>query len=239
MPTDDQMPERRREPHVTQGHRESLNILHEMCTIMNIHFTRSQLAICISLIEDGVDPEALVTVARVLMDEYPKEEKDSNGEGDIDAKSVLHQNSPPRCVLLHTTTNTINTKFNSSAFLDRGFSSQPWDLDGLTTQCNRESTAKIPDREFNNLLMEIASAGQTDILFERTVESVIAKKLAEFRSRFEEQSFDLMLSGPQLFDDESKQFPYLSALNQTHIIFYFESFISICLPEPLNGLKIN
>lgn len=77
MPKKDQVPEKQQEPKGMQAHREGLDILHEISTLLvrfldsskqgvywpwlqNVPLTYSQLAVCTSLIEEGVNPEALV-----------------------------------------------------------------------------------------------------------------------------------------------------------------------------------
>jgi mitotic-spindle organizing protein 1 len=39
--------------------REVIDILHEIATLLNTHLNRQQLSYCVSLIENGVNPEAL------------------------------------------------------------------------------------------------------------------------------------------------------------------------------------
>ncbi|KAF2428965.1 mitotic-spindle organizing protein associated with a ring of gamma-tubulin 1 [Tothia fuscella] len=39
--------------------REVVDILHEISTLLNTHLNRHQLSYCVSLIENGVNPEAL------------------------------------------------------------------------------------------------------------------------------------------------------------------------------------
>ncbi|KAJ9644482.1 hypothetical protein H2199_003445 [Coniosporium tulheliwenetii] len=42
-----------------QAAREVIDILHEIATLLNTHLNRQQLSYCVSLIENGVNPEAL------------------------------------------------------------------------------------------------------------------------------------------------------------------------------------
>ncbi|KLJ07092.1 hypothetical protein EMPG_17415 [Blastomyces silverae] len=42
-----------------QAAREVIDILHEISTILNTHLDRTELSLCVSLIENGVNPEAL------------------------------------------------------------------------------------------------------------------------------------------------------------------------------------
>ncbi|CZR59910.1 uncharacterized protein PAC_09805 [Phialocephala subalpina] len=74
MPKKDQVPEKQQELKGMQAHREGLDILHEISTLLNTPLTYRQLAICTSLIEEGVNPETLASVVKVLMAEHPEEE---------------------------------------------------------------------------------------------------------------------------------------------------------------------
>ncbi|KAK3626062.1 hypothetical protein LTR56_020075 [Elasticomyces elasticus] len=42
------------------------DILHEISTLLNTHLDRQSLSYCVSLIENGVNPEALATVIKEL-----------------------------------------------------------------------------------------------------------------------------------------------------------------------------
>ncbi|EEQ35689.1 conserved hypothetical protein [Microsporum canis CBS 113480] len=42
-----------------QAAREVIDILHEISTLLNTHLDRTELSLCVSLIENGVNPEAL------------------------------------------------------------------------------------------------------------------------------------------------------------------------------------
>ncbi|OMP86344.1 Mitotic-spindle organizing protein 1 [Diplodia seriata] len=42
-----------------QAAREVIDILHEIATLLNTNLNRTQLSFCVSLIENGVNPEAL------------------------------------------------------------------------------------------------------------------------------------------------------------------------------------
>ncbi|KAL1876911.1 hypothetical protein VTK73DRAFT_8988 [Phialemonium thermophilum] len=48
---------------------QAVDILHEISTILNCHLDRRTLSICISMIENGVNPEALATVVKELRKE--------------------------------------------------------------------------------------------------------------------------------------------------------------------------
>ncbi|KAH6640736.1 mitotic-spindle organizing protein 1 [Chaetomium tenue] len=45
---------------------QAVNILHEISTILNCHLDRQTLSICISMIEKGINPEALANVVKEL-----------------------------------------------------------------------------------------------------------------------------------------------------------------------------
>lgn len=60
--------------------REVIDILHQLATLLNTHLDRQQLSYCVSLIENGVNPEALANVIRQLRAEYPPPEVDDDGE---------------------------------------------------------------------------------------------------------------------------------------------------------------
>ncbi|KAF2188193.1 hypothetical protein K469DRAFT_566545 [Zopfia rhizophila CBS 207.26] len=51
--------------------REVIDILHEIATLLNTHLDRQQLSYCVSLIENGANPEALANVIRELRNGYP------------------------------------------------------------------------------------------------------------------------------------------------------------------------
>ncbi|OIW27950.1 hypothetical protein CONLIGDRAFT_716334 [Coniochaeta ligniaria NRRL 30616] len=45
---------------------QAVDILHEISTILNCHLDRRTVSICISLIENGINPEALASVVKEL-----------------------------------------------------------------------------------------------------------------------------------------------------------------------------
>ncbi|KAI5841087.1 mitotic-spindle organizing gamma-tubulin ring associated-domain-containing protein [Morchella snyderi] len=49
-----------------QAAREVVDILHEISTLLNTHLDRNALSLCVSLVENGVNPEALATVIKEL-----------------------------------------------------------------------------------------------------------------------------------------------------------------------------
>ncbi|KAG1146920.1 hypothetical protein G6F37_000861 [Rhizopus arrhizus] len=48
--------------------KETIDILHEMATILNTGLDRDTVALCISLCERGANPEALATVIKDLQE---------------------------------------------------------------------------------------------------------------------------------------------------------------------------
>jgi len=61
----------------TAAHRETLEILDEISTLLDTGLDRKQLAYCVVLIDNGVNPEALATIMKELRAKYPKEETES------------------------------------------------------------------------------------------------------------------------------------------------------------------
>ncbi|MCJ1255697.1 hypothetical protein MMC24_003514 [Lignoscripta atroalba] len=59
-----------------QAAREVIDILEEIALLLNTHLNRTQLSLCVSLIENGVNPEALATVIKEL-----KERRSQDTEG--------------------------------------------------------------------------------------------------------------------------------------------------------------
>ncbi|ETS78771.1 Mitotic-spindle organizing protein 1 [Pestalotiopsis fici W106-1] len=56
-----------------QAAQQAVDILHEISTILNCQLDRKQLSICISMIENGVNPEALAQVVQYLRKEAQKQ----------------------------------------------------------------------------------------------------------------------------------------------------------------------
>ncbi|PLN80918.1 mitotic-spindle organizing gamma-tubulin ring associated-domain-containing protein [Aspergillus taichungensis] len=52
-----------------QAAREVIDILHEISTLLNTNLDRTELSLCVSLIENGVNPDALATVIKDLRKE--------------------------------------------------------------------------------------------------------------------------------------------------------------------------
>ncbi|KAI1817107.1 mitotic-spindle organizing gamma-tubulin ring associated-domain-containing protein [Poronia punctata] len=51
---------------------QAVDILHEISTILNCHLDRRTLSVCISMVENGVNPEALANVVQYLRKEAQK-----------------------------------------------------------------------------------------------------------------------------------------------------------------------
>ncbi|KAH7040723.1 mitotic-spindle organizing gamma-tubulin ring associated-domain-containing protein [Microdochium trichocladiopsis] len=57
---------------------QAVDILHEISTILNCHLDRRTLSICISMIENGVNPEALANVVQFMRKELQKSQFAAN-----------------------------------------------------------------------------------------------------------------------------------------------------------------
>ncbi|KAB2579435.1 putative mitotic-spindle organizing protein 1 protein [Lasiodiplodia theobromae] len=68
-----------------QAAREVIDILHEIATLLNTNLNRTQLSFCVSLIENGVNPEALANVIRDLREQYPEPLEPELGDEEGDA----------------------------------------------------------------------------------------------------------------------------------------------------------
>ncbi|CAI9632451.1 hypothetical protein GT037_010204 [Alternaria burnsii] len=66
--------------------REVIDILHEIATLLNTHLDRQQLSYCVSLIENGANPEALAKVILQLREEYPASSVEGNTEAGAAAR---------------------------------------------------------------------------------------------------------------------------------------------------------
>ncbi|CAI4218190.1 unnamed protein product [Parascedosporium putredinis] len=55
---------------------QAVDILHEISTILNCHLDARTISICISMIENGVNPEALATVIKELRLEAQEVQRD-------------------------------------------------------------------------------------------------------------------------------------------------------------------
>ncbi|KAK0634912.1 mitotic-spindle organizing gamma-tubulin ring associated-domain-containing protein [Bombardia bombarda] len=60
---------------------QAVDILHEISTILNCHLDRRTLSICISMIENGVNPEALATAVKELRNEAQEVQFEAAGAG--------------------------------------------------------------------------------------------------------------------------------------------------------------
>ncbi|KAI1083790.1 mitotic-spindle organizing gamma-tubulin ring associated-domain-containing protein [Whalleya microplaca] len=64
-----------------QAAQQAVDILHEISTILNCHLDRRTLSVCISMIENGVNPEALANVVQFLRKEAQKADFAREAEG--------------------------------------------------------------------------------------------------------------------------------------------------------------
>ncbi|KAJ5086337.1 hypothetical protein NUU61_007644 [Penicillium alfredii] len=63
-----------------QAAREVIDILHEISTLLNTNLDRTELSLCVSLIENGVNPDALATVITDLRKESASKRGPSNAQ---------------------------------------------------------------------------------------------------------------------------------------------------------------
>ncbi|KAK6339077.1 hypothetical protein TWF696_009865 [Orbilia brochopaga] len=56
--------------------RQVIDILHEISTLLNTNLDRTTLSLCVSLIENGVNPEALAAVIKELRRESARLRED-------------------------------------------------------------------------------------------------------------------------------------------------------------------
>ncbi|OQD67270.1 hypothetical protein PENDEC_c040G07017 [Penicillium decumbens] len=61
-----------------QAAREVIDILEEISTLLNTHLNRTELSLCVSMIENGVNPDALATVIKDLRKEGAAQRRVSN-----------------------------------------------------------------------------------------------------------------------------------------------------------------
>lgn len=63
--------------------REVIDILEEISTLLNTHLDRQTLSLCVSMIENGVNPEALATVIKEMRkeDQRAREQLEGRREG--------------------------------------------------------------------------------------------------------------------------------------------------------------
>ncbi|PVH95678.1 hypothetical protein DM02DRAFT_731683 [Periconia macrospinosa] len=81
--------------------REVIDILHDIATLLNTHLDRQQLSYCVSLIENGANPEALALAKLAIKLAYctaetPREEQYS--------REIPHEITPTRTVVTHAHT---------------------------------------------------------------------------------------------------------------------------------------
>ncbi|KAF2873414.1 mitotic-spindle organizing gamma-tubulin ring associated-domain-containing protein [Massariosphaeria phaeospora] len=66
--------------------REVIDILHEIATLLNTHLDRQQLSYCVSLIENGANPEALANVIRKLREDFAQGSSEEGEEEEAVAR---------------------------------------------------------------------------------------------------------------------------------------------------------
>ncbi|RVD81196.1 uncharacterized protein DFL_009070 [Arthrobotrys flagrans] len=60
--------------------RQVIDILHEISTLLNTKLDRTTLSLCVSLIENGVNPEALAAVIKELRKESERLQEEEDDE---------------------------------------------------------------------------------------------------------------------------------------------------------------
>ncbi|EGX44704.1 hypothetical protein TWF569_011443 [Orbilia oligospora] len=64
--------------------RQVIDILHEISTLLNTKLDRTTLSLCVSLIENGVNPEALAAVIKELRKESERLQEEDDNDDDED-----------------------------------------------------------------------------------------------------------------------------------------------------------
>jgi hypothetical protein len=89
---------------------------------------------------------------------------------------------------------------------------------------------------FWKLLKEIAhDTNPADV--EPELKSRIKQKSARSHADFDKVSYEIMLSGAGLFQNESQKLAFTSALNAQHTVCNFEDFIAHCVPQLVDGYQ--
>ncbi|PSK37426.1 hypothetical protein B9Z65_2168 [Elsinoe australis] len=61
--------------------RETIDILEDISSLLNTDLDRKSLSYCVSLIEHGVNPEALANMIQTLRAKYPQGVREDGKEG--------------------------------------------------------------------------------------------------------------------------------------------------------------
>ncbi|KHN98220.1 uncharacterized protein MAM_03981 [Metarhizium album ARSEF 1941] len=72
-------PGRKPEPDKRAAAQQAVDILHEISTLLNCHLDRRAISICVSMIEKGVNPEALARIIKDLRQEAQDVERQAGG----------------------------------------------------------------------------------------------------------------------------------------------------------------
>lgn len=72
---------------------------------------------------------------------------------------------------------------------------------------------------------------------ESELKSRIGQKSARSRADFDKVRYEIMLSGAELFQNESQKLAFTSALNAQHTVCSFEDFIAHCVPQLVDGYQ--
>jgi hypothetical protein len=112
------------------------------------------------------------------------------------------------------------------------------DAEKWNREYNHESLPLMHEEKFWGFLIELAGdTNPADVEFESKVGSVMEQRNAQSRAKFEEQAYEIMLSGAKLFQDQTQKSDFLSAIDEQHTIHGFRAFIANCLPVLINALQ--
>jgi hypothetical protein len=107
------------------------------------------------------------------------------------------------------------------------------DADKWNGEYNRESLPLMHDDLFWKLLKEIArDTDPADV--ESKLKSRMEQNSVRSRADFDRARYEIMLSGPELFQDESQKLAFTLALNAQHTVRGFEDLIAHCVPQLVN-----
>ncbi|KAH8797830.1 hypothetical protein F5884DRAFT_758928 [Xylogone sp. PMI_703] len=110
------------------------------------------------------------------------------------------------------------------------------DADKWNGEYNRESLPLMHEDLFWKLLKEIArNTDPADV--ESKLKSCMEQNSVHSRREFDKARYEIMLSGPELFQDESQKLDFTLALNAQHTVRGFEDFIAHCVPQLVKGCQ--
>jgi hypothetical protein len=110
------------------------------------------------------------------------------------------------------------------------------DADKWNAKYNRESLPLMHEDLFWKLLKDITQdTNPADV--ESELKSRTGQKSARSRADFDKVRYEIMLSGAELFQNESQKLAFTSALNAQHTVCSFEDFIAHCVPQLIDGYQ--